>query len=248
MVSWFPTTPLRHAAISPRRNRLRMDWSAIFLTLRLALVVCTTELIIGTPIAVWLSFTRWRWKFLAESIVALPLVLPPTVLGFYVLVALGSNSPIGRLCESLTGHRLPFTFQGLAVASVIASMPFAVQPMMAAFSQVDRNLINASSMLGASRFRTFVRVVFPLSISGVVTGFVLSFAHTLGEFGVVLMVGGNIPGVTRTVAIAIYDHVQSFDYAGANRLALLLLAFSFVTLSITYSLNRRIWTVSPTQG
>jgi len=224
-----------------------MDWSAIFLTLRLALVVCTTELIIGTPIAVWLSFTRWRWKFLAESIVALPLVLPPTVLGFYVLVALGSNSPIGRLCESLTGHRLPFTFQGLAVASVIASMPFAVQPMMAAFSQVDRNLINASSMLGASRFRTFVRVVFPLSISGVVTGFVLSFAHTLGEFGVVLMVGGNIPGVTRTVAIAIYDHVQSFDYAGANRLALLLLAFSFVTLSITYSLNRRIWTVSPTQ-
>lgn len=225
-----------------------MDWSAIFLTLRLALVVCTTELIIGTPIAVWLSFTRWRWKFLAESIVALPLVLPPTVLGFYVLVALGSNSPIGRLCESLTGHRLPFTFQGLAVASVIASMPFAVQPMMAAFSQVDRNLINASSMLGASRFRTFVRVVFPLSISGVVTGFVLSFAHTLGEFGVVLMVGGNIPGVTRTVAIAIYDHVQSFDYAGANRLALLLLAFSFVTLSITYSLNRRIWTVSPTQG
>ena len=121
-----------------------MDWSAIFLTLRLALVVCVVELIIGTPIAVWLSFTRWRWKFLAESIVALPLVLPPTVLGFYVLVALGSNSPIGRFYESFTGHRLPFTFQGLAVASVIASMPFAVQPMMAAFSQVDRNLINAS--------------------------------------------------------------------------------------------------------
>ena len=224
-----------------------MDWSAIFLTLRLALVVCITELIIGTPIAVWLSFTRWRWRFLAESVVALPLVLPPTVLGFYVLVALGSNSPIGRLSEFLTGRRLPFTFEGLVIASVIASMPFAVQPMAAAFSQVDRNLINASSMLGASRFRTFVRVVFPLSISGVVTGFVLSFAHTLGEFGVVLMVGGNIPGVTRTVAIAIYDHVQSFDYAGANRLAFLLMAFSFITLSITYSLNRRIWTVSPMQ-
>jgi molybdate transport system permease protein len=224
-----------------------MDWSAIFLTLRLALVVCVVELIIGTPIAVWLSFTHWRWKFFAESIVALPLVLPPTVLGFYVLVALGSNSPIGRWYEAFTGHRLPFTFQGLAIASVIASMPFAVQPMTAAFSQVDRNLINASSMLGASRIRTFLRVVFPLSISGVVTGFVLSFAHTLGEFGVVLMVGGNIPGVTRTVAIAIYDHVQSFDYAGANRLALLLMGFSFVTLSITYSLNRRVWTVSPTQ-
>src|SRR5215469_9056314 len=224
-----------------------MDWSAIFLTLRLALVVCTTELIIGTPIAIWLSFTRWRWKFLAESVVALPLVLPPTVLGFYVLVALGSNSPIGRLCESLLGHRLPFTFEGLVIASIITSMPFTVQPMAAAFSQVDRNLINASSMLGASRFRTFVRIVFPLSISGVVTGFVLSFAHTLGEFGVVLMVGGNIPGVTRTVAIAIYDHVQSFDYAGANHLALLLMAFSLVTLSITYSLNRRVWAVSPAQ-
>jgi len=224
-----------------------MDWSAIFLTLRLALAVCTTELIIGTPIAVWLSFTRWRWKFFAESIVALPLVLPPTVLGFYVLVALGSNSPLGRLSESLTGHRLPFTFEGLVVASVIASMPFAVQPMTAAFSQVDRNLINASMILGASRFRTFVRIVFPLSINGVVTGFVLSFAHTLGEFGVVLMVGGNIPGITRTVAIAIYDHVQSFDYAGANRLALLLMGFSFVTLSVTYFLNRRVWTVSPMQ-
>jgi molybdate transport system permease protein len=222
-----------------------MDWKALFLTLRLALVVCITELIIGIPIAVWLSFTRWRWKFFAESIVALPLVLPPTVLGFYVLVALGSNSPIGHLCELFIGHRLPFTFQGLVVASVIASMPFAVQPMTAAFSQVDRNLINASSTLGASRLRTFLRVVFPLSISGVVTGFVLSFAHTLGEFGVVLMVGGNIPGVTRTVAIAIYDHVQSFDYAGANRLALVLVAFSFITLSITYSLNRRVWAVSP---
>lgn len=221
-----------------------MDWNAIFLTLRLALVVCTTELIVGTPIAVWLSFTRWRWKFLAESIVAMPLVLPPTVLGFYVLVALGSNSPIGHLSEAIIGHRLPFTFQGLVVASVIASLPFAVQPMTAAFSQVDRNLINASATLGASRLRTFLRIVFPLSISGVVTGFVLSFAHTLGEFGVVLMVGGNIPGVTRTAAIAIYDHVQSFDYAGANRLALVLVGFSFITLSITYSLNRRIWAVS----
>jgi molybdate transport system permease protein len=169
------------------------------------------------------------------------MVLPPTVLGFYVLVALGPNSPLGRLSQLVIGHRLPFTFEGLVVASVISTLPFAVQPMASAFSQIDPNLINASSILGASRLRTFVRVIFPLSLSGVVTGLVLSFAHTLGEFGVVLMVGGNIPGVTRTVAIAIYDHTQSFDYSGANRLALLLMGFSFVTLSFTYALNRRVW-------
>jgi molybdate transport system permease protein len=222
-----------------------MDWRAIFLTIRLALVVCATLLIVGTPIALWLSFTRWRWKFFIESVVALPLVLPPTVLGFYVLVAMGSRSPIGRWYQSFTGHGLPFTFEGLAIASVLYSLPFAVQPMAAAFSNVDRNLINASSILGASRMRTFIRVVLPLSIGGVVTGFVLSFAHTLGEFGVVLMVGGNIPGATRTISIAIYDQTQALDYAGANRMALLLLAFAFVTLSITYSLNRRVWAVWP---
>lgn len=222
-----------------------MDWGAIVLTVRLAMVVCAILLVIGMPIASWLSFSRWRWKFFVESIVALPLVLPPTVLGFYVLVALGSNSPLGRWYNSLSGHGLPFTFEGLAIASVIYSLPFAVQPMTAAFSQVDRNLINASSILGASRIRTFFRIVLPLSMSGVVTGVVLSFAHTLGEFGVVLMVGGNIPGVTRTVSIAIYDRVQALDYAGANRMALLLMAFSFVTLSITYALNRRVWAVWP---
>jgi molybdate transport system permease protein len=222
-----------------------MDWSAIFLTIRLALVVCSTLLLIGTPIALWISFTRWRWKFFVESVVALPLVLPPTVLGFYVLVAMGSNSPIGRWYQSLTGHGLPFTFEGLAIASVIYSLPFAVQPMAAAFSSVDRNLINASSILGASRIRTFARVVLPLSVGGVITGMVLSFAHTLGEFGVVLMVGGNIPSVTRTVSIAIYDQAQALDYAGANQLAILLMAFSFVTLSLTYALNRRVWAVWP---
>ena len=222
-----------------------MDWSAIFLTLRLALVVCALLLIIGMPIASWLSFSTWRYKFFVESIVALPLVLPPTVLGFYVLVAMGSQSPFGRWYQSISGHALPFTFTGLVIASVIYSLPFAVQPMTAAFGQVDRNLINASSTLGASRLRTFVRIVLPLSIGGVVTGVVLSFAHTLGEFGVVLMVGGNIPGVTQTVSIAIYDHVQALDYSGANRMALLLLAFSFITLSITYALNRRMWAIWP---
>ncbi len=222
-----------------------MEWGAIFLTVRLALVVCATLLVIGMPIASWLSFTQWRWKFIAEAIVALPLVLPPTVLGFYVLVAMGSNSPVGRLYRHLFGHGLPFTFAGLAIASVIYSLPFAVQPMAAAFAQVDRNLLGASAILGASRIRTFFRIVLPLSAGGVVTAAVLSFAHTLGEFGVVLMVGGNIPGVTRTVSIAIYDHVQALDYSGANRMALLLMAFSFVTLSLTYAVNRRIWAVWP---
>ena len=222
-----------------------MDWGAIFLTVRLAMTVCAILLVLGIPIASWLSFSRWRWKFFIESIVALPLVLPPTVLGFYVLVAMGSNSPLGRWYQSWSGHGLPFTFEGLVLASVLYSLPFAVQPMAAGFSQVDRNLINASSILGASRIRTFFRIVLPLSLGGVVTGVVLSFAHTLGEFGVVLMVGGNIPGVTRTVSIAIYDHVQALDYAGANRMALVLMAFSFVTLSITYALNRRVWAVWP---
>src|ERR1700723_3734054 len=216
-----------------------MDWSAIFLTLRLALVVCSTLLIVGTPIALWLSFTRWRWKFFVEAIVALPLVLPPTVLGFYVLVAMGSNSPVGRWYQSFTGDGLPVPFEGLAIASVIYSLPFTVQPMAAAFSQVDRNLINASAILGASRIRTFMRVVLPLSIGGVVTGFVLSFAHTLGEFGVVLMVGGNIPGATRTISILIYDQVQALDYVAANRTALLLLALCFALLAILYGLRRR---------
>ena len=222
-----------------------MDWSAVFLTLRLALIVCSVLLVIAMPIAWWLSVTRWRWKFFVEAIVALPLVLPPTVLGFYVLVAIGSNSPFGQWYKSLAGHGLPFTFTGLAIASVIYSLPFAVQPMAASFAQVDRSLIDASSILGASRTRTFLRIVLPLSIGGVVTGIVLSFAHTLGEFGVVLMVGGNIPGITQTVSIAIYDRVQALDYGGANRMALLLLAFSFITLSITYSLNHRIWAVWP---
>jgi len=173
------------------------------------------------------------------------MVLPPTVLGFYILVAMGPQSPFGRWYQSLAGHSLPFTFGGLVIASVIYSLPFAVQPMVAAFSQVDRNLINASSILGASRIRTFFRIVMPLSIGGIVTGIVLAFAHTLGEFGVVLMVGGNIPGITQTVSIAIYDNVQALNYTAANHMALLLIAFSFITLSITYALNRRAWAVWP---
>ena len=202
---------------------------------------------IGTPIAYWVTFSTWRWKFLVESVVALPIVLPPTVLGFYILVAIGSQSPIGRAWAAWSGHGLAFTFEGLVIASILYSLPFAVQPIAVALSQVDRQLIEASSVLGASRLRTFIRVILPLSINGVITGAVLSFAHTMGEFGVVLMVGGNIPGVTRTVSIAIYDEVQSLDYAAANRTALLLLLFSFVVLSIVYGINRKSWAVWPLQ-
>jgi molybdate transport system permease protein len=222
-----------------------MNWSAIVLTLRLALVVCAILLAIGMPIAYWLTLTRWRWKFLAESVVALPLVLPPTVLGFYVLVAMGPQSPVGRLYQSWMGHGLPFTFEGLVAGSVLYSLPFTVQPMAAAFALVDPTLINASAILGASRMRTFFRIILPLSIGGVITGIVLSFAHTLGEFGVVLMVGGNIPGISQTISIAIYDNVQALDYTTANHMALLLLLFSFGVLSILYALNRRIWAVWP---
>jgi len=222
-----------------------MDWQAIYLSLELASVVCVALLIIGMPLAYWLTFSRWRWKFLVESIVALPLVLPPTVLGFYVLVAIGARSPIGQAWTSWFGHGLAFSFEGLVIASILYSLPFAVQPLAVAFSQVDPALIEASSILGASRARTFARVIVPLSINGVLTGAILSFAHTIGEFGVVVMVGGNLPGVTRTVSIAIYDEVQAFDYATANATSLLLVAFSFVVLAAVYGLNRRVWAVAP---
>jgi molybdate transport system permease protein len=201
--------------------------------------VCGFLLLIGTPLAYWVTYSKWRWKFLVESVVALPIVLPPTVLGFYILVAIGSRSPIGRAWAALSGHGLAFTFGGLVIASLLYSLPFAVQPMTVAFSKVDHQLLEVSSVLGASRLRTFFRIILPLSIHGVITGAVLSFAHTMGEFGVVLMVGGNIPGVTRTVSIAIYDEVQSLDYGAANRTALALLLFSFAVLSVVYGLNRK---------
>jgi molybdate transport system permease protein len=222
-----------------------MDWPAILLSLKLSSLVCGFLLLIGTPIAYWVTFSRWRWKFLVESVVALPIVLPPTVLGFYILVAIGSQSPIGRAWAAWSGHGLAFTFEGLVIASILYSWPFMVQPMTAAFSQVDHQLIEASSVLGASRLRTFIRIILPLAMNGVITGAILTFAHTMGEFGVVLMVGGNIPGATRTVSIAIYDQVQSLDYAAANKTALLLLLFSFVVLSVVYGLNRKSWAVWP---
>jgi len=200
---------------------------------------------IGIPIAYWITYSRRRWKFLVEAVIALPIVLPPTVLGFYVLMALGTRSPLGRYWESLTGHPLAFTFEGLIIGSVLYSLPFAVQPFGASFSAVDPKLLRASASLGQSPTRTFRRVVLPLSKAGLITGFVLSFAHTLGEFGVVLMIGGNIPGVTRTISIDIYDQVQAGNYSSANQTALVLLIISFLVLSVVYGVNRRAWAVGP---
>jgi molybdate transport system permease protein len=216
-----------------------INWQAFWITVELALVVSAILLVLGLPLAYWIAFSRWRWKFLVEAVVALPIVLPPTVLGFYVLVALGSRSPLGRWWESFTGHTLAFTFTGLVIGSILYSLPFAVQPFAASFSLVDRKLLAASAILGASSLKTFFRVVLPLSLSGVVTGMALTFAHTMGEFGVVLMVGGNIPGVTRTVSIDIYDQVEAANYASANAMALLLLIFCLAVLTVVYGLNRR---------
>lgn len=218
-----------------------MDWNPLVLTLRLAVIVAGALLIIGMPISYWITYSRWRWKFLIEALVALPLVLPPTVLGFYLLVALGSRSPLGRWWQSITGHTLAFTFEGLVVGSILYSLPFSVQPFAASFAAVSRELLAASATLGAGQLKTFLRVILPLSLTGILTGVALTFAHTVGEFGVVLMIGGNIPEVTRTVSIDIYDLVQAGEYGAANHTALLLLALSFVILSLVYALNRRAW-------
>ncbi len=220
-----------------------MDWPAILLSVRLAAIVSATLLVVSLPLAYWLAFSTWRGKFLVEAVVALPLVLPPTVLGFYVLVAIGSRSPVGAWWTALTGHPLAFTFEALVLASILYSLPFAVQPITAAFSLIDRDLMAASSILGASRWTTFRRIVLPLARNGILSAAVLSFAHTVGEFGVVLMVGGNLPGVTRTVSISIYDSVQSFNMAAAHQTALLLLGFSFAMLAIVYALLQKPWLV-----
>jgi molybdate transport system permease protein len=222
-----------------------MNWTTVDTTLRLAGVTSMILLLIGMPVAYWLTFSQRRWKFLVESVVALPLVLPPTVLGFYVIVALGPQSLLGEWIERIFGHRLPFTFEGLVVASILYSFPFAVQPLTAAFGSVDRRLIEASWTLGVSKLATFFRIIIPQAWGGVLTGAVLSFAHTVGEFGVVLMVGGNIEGVTRTISIEIYDEVQSFNFDVAGQTALLLLIFSFAVLSMVYAVNRNVWAAWP---
>jgi molybdate transport system permease protein len=218
-----------------------MSVEALLLSLRLASTVSVLLLVIAMPLAYWLAFTSWRGRFLLESIVALPLVLPPTVLGFYALIALGPRGALGKYWQGIFGHSLAFTFTGLVLASMLYSLPFAVQPLVTSFELLDRRLLDASAMLGAGRTRSFFRVILPLAWPGVITAVVLSFAHTLGEFGVVLMVGGNLAGITRTVSIDIYDRVQALDYSGAHRTALFLLLISFVVLSVVYGVNRRIW-------
>jgi molybdate transport system permease protein len=214
--------------------------SPLLLSLQLAACVSAILLVIGMPLAYWLAYWNWRGKFLLEAIVAMPLVLPPTVLGFYVLLALGPHGPIGKMTEAVFHRGWAFTFGGLVLASVLYSFPFTVQPLIAGFESIDRRLLDASAVLGASRWRTFVRVIVPLSMPAIITAVVLSFAHTLGEFGVVLMVGGNLPGVTRTVSIDIYDRVQSMEYGEANRMALLLLVISFAVLAVVYGINRSV--------
>jgi molybdate transport system permease protein len=221
-----------------------VDCTALLLSVKLAVATTAILTVAGIPVAYWIAFSPRRWRFLVEAIVALPIVLPPTVLGFYILLAIGPRSPVGRAYMAMAGHGLPFSFGGLLVASVLYSLPFAVQPFAAAFAAIDRRLLEASWCLGAGAGATFRRIVLPIALRGVVAGMVLSFAHTLGEFGVVLMVGGNIPGVTRTVSISIYDAVQALDYQAAGQTSLLLLGVSFVILAITYALQRstvKVW-------
>ncbi len=216
-----------------------MDRAALLLSLRLATLTALALLALGLPLAHWLATSRRRWKVVVEAIVALPIVLPPTVLGFYLLVGLGPRGALGRAWEAIVGSRFPFTFSGLLFASVLYSLPFAVQPFSTAIGSVDPRLVEASHALGASPLRTFFRVTLPLAWHGVVAGAVLAFAHTLGEFGVVLMVGGNVAGETRTLSISLFDQVEALDYGAASQTAALLLALSFAVLTLVYALQRR---------
>ena len=216
-----------------------IDISALFVTFKLASVSTIILLLIGTPIAWWLSQTRFKFKVVFEAIIALPLVLPPTVLGFYLLITLGPNGPVGGMLESLGGVSIAFTFTGLVVGSVIYSMPFVVQPLQNSFSGIGRRPMEVAATLGASPLDRFFTVAVPLARSGFMTAAVLGFAHTVGEFGVVLMIGGNIPGETGVLSIAIYDHVEAMEYGQAHWLSGGLLILSFIMLLFVYLFNRR---------
>jgi len=215
-----------------------LDFSAVIVTIKLALVSTAILILIGTPIAWWLSQAKFKFKAVFEAIIALPLILPPTVLGFYLLITLGSNGPIGKLLESLGGSSIAFTFSGLVIGSVIYSMPFVVQPLQNSFNSVGRVPLEVAATLGASKIDRFFSVAVPLARSGFITATVLGFAHTVGEFGVVLMIGGNIPGETGVLSIAIYDHVEAMEYGQAHLLAGGLLATSFLMLIFVYIINR----------
>ena len=216
-----------------------LNFTPLWLSAKLALATTVCLLLLATPVAYLLAFKRFRGKILFEALFALPLVLPPTVLGFFVLVAIGNLSPVGRFYKDLTGHTLAFTFEGLVLASILYSFPFAVQPMQNAFEAVNRDYIDAARTMGKSAWQRFWSVIVPASRAGIVTGAVLAFAHTIGEFGVVLMVGGSIPGETKVASIAIYENVETLDYTQAAVMSLILLAFSFVVLSVVYYYNRR---------
>jgi len=215
------------------------DIIALGITLKLAALATLILLLVGTPLAWWLARTRWRFKFVLEAVIALPLVLPPTVLGFYLLLALGPHGPIGGLMQSLGGKPLAFTFTGLVIGSVFYSLPFVVQPLQAAFAAVGRRPMEVAATLRASPLDRFFSVAIPLARPGFLTAMVLGFAHTVGEFGVVLMIGGNIPGETQVVSIAIYDHVEGMEYAHAHWLSGGLLLMSFLLLVAVYATNRR---------
>ncbi len=217
-----------------------MDLGPVWLSLKLASVTVVVLILLGTPLAWWLAFTRSRSRAVIEALVALPLVLPPTVLGFYLLILLGPAGPIGSFWVEITGTTLTFSFLGLVIASVIYSFPFAVQPLQTAFEGIGRAPLEAAATLGASPLDAFFRVASPLALRGYVSAIVLGFAHTLGEFGVVLMVGGNIPGVTRVISIAIYEQVETLTYTQAHYLSAGLLTFSFLVLFGVYVINRRI--------
>ena len=215
-----------------------LDISAIIITIKLALISTSILIVIGTPLAWWLSQTRVKFKVVFEAIIALPLILPPTVLGFYLLMTLGQNGPVGRLLESLGGSSIAFTFSGLVVGSVIYSLPFVVQPLQNSFASIGKQPMEVAATLGASKLDRFFTVAIPLARSGFITAAVLGFAHTVGEFGVVLMIGGNIPGETGVLSIAIYDHVEAMEYGQAHLLAGGLLITSFLMLIFVYLFNR----------
>ncbi len=215
------------------------DLTAFYITLKLAGLTTLVLLLLGTPLAWWLSRSQWRFKFILEALLALPLVLPPTVLGFYLLLALGSNGPLAGFLEYFGGKPLAFTFTGLVIGSVIYSMPFVIQPLQNAFEAIGKRPLEVAATLRASPLDRFFTVAIPLARSGFLTAAVLGFAHTLGEFGVVLMIGGNIPGETQVVSIAIYDHVETMEYANAHWLSAGLLLLSFLMLMMVYAINRR---------
>jgi len=221
------------------------DLTALWVTIKLASVSTFVLLIIGTPIAWWLSRSQWRFKFIIEAIIALPLILPPTVLGFYLLISLGPNGPIGGLVSLLGVAPLAFTFTGLVIGSVFYSMPFVVQPLQNAFTSIGSRPLEVAATLRASPLDRFFTIVIPMAKPGFITASVLGFAHTLGEFGVVLMIGGNIPGSTQVASIAIYDHVEALEYGQAHWLAGSLLLLSFLLLVVVYGANRRYTVAQP---